>query len=143
MMYIFGNPAIFGFGIFCVFAALVIGIARKDKRAFLPLLAFAFQYLPWFGIARYVFIYHFFTAVPFLILCTVYVLNFMREELPALVQKVSGRKQARVITYKASEVFIYTYLVIVAVLLVLFYPAASGMVVDESYIRYIRWVNFS
>ncbi|AEV69574.1 glycosyltransferase family 39 protein [Acetivibrio clariflavus] len=141
LMYVMGNPAVFWFGIVCVFVAVIISIAKKDKRAVPFLVAFAFQYLPWFRVSRCIFIYHFFTSVPFLILCIVYVLNFLREDFPQIVTRDFGSQSAGETAYKISTVFIYSYLAITLALFILLYPAISGMEVPTSYLNYVKWIN--
>ncbi|NLP14677.1 MAG: phospholipid carrier-dependent glycosyltransferase [Clostridium sp.] len=140
-MYVLGNPAVFWFGIICVFFAIAMAIIKKDKRLLPIVVAFAFQYLPWFMVSRCVFIYHFFTSVPFLILCIVYVLYYLCEYLPEDVGKAYGSKIAAINTYKASQAFVYIYLLINVLLFILFYPAISGMVVDSSYIKLVNWLG--
>lgn len=141
LMYVMGNPAIFWFGIVCAFAVILISIAKKDKRAVPFLVAFAFQYLPWFRIDRCIFIYHFFTSVPFLILCIVYVLNFLREDLPQIVARDFGSKSAGQTAYLLSTIFIYSYLAITLAMFIFLYPAISGFEVPTSYLKYVKWIN--
>ena len=141
IMYVMGNPAVFWFGIICTFAAIWISISKKDKRAVPFLVAFAFQYLPWFRVSRCIFIYHFFTSVPFLILCIVYVLSFWREEFPQIVRRDLGSDDAGRITYLSSNIFIYGYLAITLAFFILLYPAISGMEVPTSYLDLVRWLN--
>jgi len=141
LMYVMGNPAVFWFGIVCTFVAIFISISKKDKRAVPFLVAFAFQYLPWFRVSRCIFIYHFFTSVPFLILCIVYVLNFLREDFPQIVTRDFGSQSAGVTAYKLSNVIIYCYLAITLALFILLYPAISGMEVPTSYLKYVEWIN--
>lgn len=141
LMYVMGNPAVFWFGIVCSFAAILISIMKKDKRAVPFLVAFAFQYLPWFRVTRCIFIYHFFTSVPFMILCIVYVLNFLREDFPNIIAKDFGSKGAGEATYKLSTIFIYSYLAITLALFIFLYPAISGMEVPTSYLQWVKWIH--
>ncbi|OPZ86406.1 MAG: putative dolichyl-phosphate-mannose--protein mannosyltransferase [Firmicutes bacterium ADurb.Bin419] len=141
IMYVMGNPAIFWFGIVCVFAALLISIIKQDKRSVPFLVAFAFQYLPWFRVSRCIFIYHFFTSVPFLILSIVYVLNFLREDFPKIMGKYIGSKRAEITTYKLSTAFIYSYLVLALALFIFLYPVISGMEIPTEYLNWYKWIN--
>jgi dolichyl-phosphate-mannose-protein mannosyltransferase len=141
IMYVMGNPAIFWFGIVCVFAVLIISLLKKDKRAVPILVAFAFQYLPWFRVSRCIFIYHFFTSVPFLILSIVYVLSFLKEDFPKIVGRDFGSKGAEITAYRVSTSFIYVYLLIALAFFVLLYPAISGFVVPSSYLNWVRWLH--
>ncbi len=141
IMYVLGNPAVFWIGIFCIFIAAVLALYKNDKRAVPLLVAFAFQYVPWFFIKRCIFIYHFFTATPFMMLCTVFVLYYFREHFPKYMGKMYMSSNLEKSMQETSKVLTYSYLVIVALLFVLFYPAISGMVVDESYLNLVSWMK--
>ncbi|NLD47328.1 MAG: phospholipid carrier-dependent glycosyltransferase [Clostridiaceae bacterium] len=141
VIWVLGNPAVFWFGFICVFAAFVIGTFKSDKRVVPLLVAFAFQYLPWFFIDRCLFIYHFFTATPFMMLCTVFVLYHMMESFPIYLGDIFMNKNAVSSVRSVVFIFIISYLVITAALFVLFYPAMSGMVVDEGYLKYVQWLG--
>jgi dolichyl-phosphate-mannose--protein O-mannosyl transferase len=138
---VLGNPAVFWFGIISVFLAFLIGILRKDKRVIPLLIAFSFQYLPWFFIDRCLFIYHFFTATPFMMLCTVYALYYIKESFPVFLADIFMYEKAIPPLRTATNVFVFSYLVITAALFVLFYPAMSGMVVDQSYLNLVGWLG--
>ncbi len=114
---IFGNPALFLFGIFGLLVTTAVGFWKKDKKAFLILTAFAFQFLPWFFVKRFLLIYHFFSAVPFLILSIVYVLGLVQND------------RSRI-----SLAFFYAYLLLTMGLFVVFYPVISGMVVPVDFL---------
>lgn len=118
----FGNPAIWWFGILAFFLAIGIAIYKRDKNISVIFAALLFQYVPWFFVTRLLFIYHFFSSVPFLILLIVYVLKFFDEK------------------FKFFRYFIYAYMVIVVVLFCMFYPVLSGLVVPKEYVEhYLRW----
>ncbi len=119
----FGNPAVWWVGGICLLAAAFIAVYRRDGRVLFIITAFLSQYLPWIIIPRdLTFIYHFFTAVPFLVFCIVYVLIFMVNRIPWL-------------KYAA-----YAYLVSVPALFVLFYPVLSGLAVPKAYMASVlRW----
>jgi dolichyl-phosphate-mannose--protein O-mannosyl transferase len=121
-MTIMGNPAIRWFGIIAVAAALFIAIRKYDRKMAVIFIAIAFQYLPWVGITRIVFIYHFFSSVPFLMLCIVYLFKNLLEYNPKL------------------KPIVYIYLGLVMLLFVMFYPVLSGMEVSRNYVEhYLLW----
>jgi dolichyl-phosphate-mannose-protein mannosyltransferase len=119
----FGNPAVWWVGAVCLVAAAFIAVYKRDGRALFIIIAFLSQYLPWIIIPRELtFIYHFFTSVPFLVFCIVYVLIFMVQKIPRL-------------KYAA-----YAYLVSVPALFVMFYPVLSGLTVPKAYVASVlRW----
>ncbi|MBI5441900.1 MAG: phospholipid carrier-dependent glycosyltransferase [Deltaproteobacteria bacterium] len=118
----FGNPALWWAAIPAVAGAAVLAVRRRDVRLGVVLTGFAFQYLPWIGIERLAFIYHFFSSVPFVILCLVSLLQAAGERRPAL----RGATAA--------------YLALTGALFVVFYPVLSGLVVPETYVARLRWL---
>lgn len=86
------------------------------------LIAYASQYLPWMLVPRLTFIYHYFAMVPFMILMITFFLRHLIETRPKLKR------------------WIYVYMAGAAVLFAVFYPLLSGLVVDDSYTGWLRWL---
>jgi dolichyl-phosphate-mannose-protein mannosyltransferase len=117
-----GNPAIWWAGIGGFIGTICLSIKQKDRTMNFILIAAASQYLPWILIPRLTFIYHYFSTVPFMMLCIVYVFKYFKDRDPD------------------TKYIIYGYLVIVVVLFIMFYPIMSGMVVSKDYVsRFLRW----
>jgi len=117
-----GNPAIFWVGIVAVFYLFVMSIVRKSFETTFILLAFLGLYLPYIFVGRLMFIYHFYYAVPFLILAIVTMLKDGMERF-VFVRKTYG-----------------IYLIIVVGLFLAFYPVLSGYVVPQSYVAdWLKW----
>ncbi len=118
-----GNPAVWWVGMPSMIAAIVISIRKRDRSMLPVFIAAAFQYLPWIFISRVVFIYHFFSTVPFIILSIVYVIK-------AILEKYPGKRY-----------LIYGYLALAGVLFLMFYPVLSAMEVSRPYVDYVlRWI---
>ncbi len=100
---------------------LLVGLFRFDRKFFPIVLAMIFQYVPWVGVPRCTFIYHYFTIIPFLILCILYV-----------IKKIIDK-------WKDFKYFAYIYLTLVLAVFILFYPIVSGMHVNNSYLKLITW----
>ena len=118
-----GNPAIWWTGIPAFFTAVYIAFKKKDKKMVLIFAAIVFQYVPWVLVPRITWIYHYFSTVPFIIICIVYVMKELYER------------------NTISKKTILYYLIICAVLFVWFYPALSGLEVPQAYINSLRWFN--
>jgi dolichyl-phosphate-mannose--protein O-mannosyl transferase len=118
----FGNPAIWWAGLPAVAGASLVAVRRRDSRLGLVLTGFLFQYLPWVGIERLAFLYHFFSAIPFAILCIV-----------ALLAEAEARRPG-------FRKFTIAYLATAAALFAAFYPVLSGLAVREAYIESLRWL---
>ena len=125
-----GNPAVWWFGL----AALIFVVARMcwlrraPKRYLMVVIAFASQFLPWVIVPRSTFIYHYFASVPFIIIASVLLLDWIRS--------------------RNDTAFLATTSVLIAaaaVLFILFYPLESGLPVPRSYamhLRWFKWYNF-
>lgn len=77
------------------------------------------QLLPWVLVPRGTYMYHYFASIPFLILASVLVLNWLRERWP-----------------KAGRMVMIAYLVFCLATFICFYPYASGMAVPDA------WLDF-
>ena len=118
----FGNPAIWWVGIPAVATAAYYVITDR-KNAQLPcllLIGYVAQYLPWALIGRVVFIYHYFSSVPFVILIITYTLKKIYEQA----------KNKKTVVAVAG-----VYVAFVIALFIMFYPAISGMETDRTYVK--------
>jgi len=120
----FGNPAIFWLGIVAVLYLIFAMFKKATLEAALILSAFAGLYLPYVFVGRLMFIYHFYYAVPFLMLAIIY----MFKDLIAWSRYGYG--------------LFVVYLLIVAGLFLAFYPVLSGYAVEASYVTaYLKWFS--
>ena len=120
----FGNPAIFWTGLVALLYLLYVSITKRILEAVFILLAFLGLYLPYMFISRMMFIYHFYYAVPFLMLAIIYLL-----------------RDLMVWSQKSFKVYIL-FLAVVASLFLMFYPVLSGYSVPKSYVdNYLVWIN--
>ena len=116
-----GNPAIWWLGIITLFTSTLISIIKWDRKMFVILAGFAFQYVPWMLVPRITWIYHFFASVPFMIIMLVYTAQYFIEK------------------NKSFKYAFYTYLGFSALLFVIFYPVLSGLEVSKAYIDHLKW----
>lgn len=115
---VFGNPAIFWTGTIAVLYLIYVSIKRRTLESSFLLLAFAGMYLPYIFVGRSMFIYHFYYAVPFMILAIIYML-----------------KDAMMYFPQHCKLY-FIYLAVVAALFLAFYPVLSGYEVPKVYVDY-------
>ena len=122
-----GNPAVWWTGLIALIFILIAAAwkRRAPKAWLLVLIGFASQFLPWVLVPRSTFIYHYFASVPFIILCTVLMLNWLRRRSPRAFQWAS-----------------IVLLAAALILFVAFYPLESGLPVARSYAQYLRWFKW-
>ncbi len=123
----FGNPAVWWLGIATLAFVFVNAIKKREKNSIFIALGFLAQLLPWVGVSRCIFLYHYFPAVPFLILSIGYAYNYLRCA-------DDGLNEDRV------DIGAVVYLIIAMVLFVLFYPAISGLTVPDVYLDMLKWL---
>lgn len=102
-----------------------LDLTKRDTGTLLFLiLALATNLLPWVGVDRCIFIYHYFASVPFIILFTVYILrHFSRKNL----------KWGGIITIAVC--------VIALILFIMFKPLYTGTSVSRDYVEhFLRWL---
>jgi dolichyl-phosphate-mannose-protein mannosyltransferase len=126
-------------------ATLIYNLAKdrtySDDERFFILIALASNYLPWVIVPRKLtFIYHFFASVPFIIFCIVYLINLVKvpdKLAPYFRKKFADRAKVFALINNAV---IYTYVAIVLILFIMFYPIIAGVPADKEYIRtWLKW----
>ncbi len=118
-----GNPFIWWMSVPAVLCATVVAWFKKDRRIVPVLVAYWSQYLPWILVSRLVFIYHYFSCVPFAILSIVYVMEYFVESNPKYTK------------------YCYTFVVACGILFVMFWPVLSGYPVDRAYVdNMLKWI---
>ncbi|MHB8064824.1 MAG: phospholipid carrier-dependent glycosyltransferase [Ruminiclostridium sp.] len=117
-----GNPLIWWFSIPALITGIILVIKRRDKYMIVPIFGALFQYIPWMVVRRMAFIYHYFSVMPFLIIIMVYLLKIFSE--------YGGRSAKRVV---------YLYLILTALLFIIFYPILTGMVIPRWYATILQW----
>lgn len=118
-----GNPAIWWPGILCVLFVFYRWVIKKDKKAGFLFLAYAAQYIPWMGVGRITFIYHYFPAILFVILMIGYTIQYVLEH------------------FKYGKRTIAAYLGIVLIVFFVFFPVISGNPVPREWGLRLRWLK--
>ncbi len=115
---VFGNPAIFWVGVVGVLYLIYSLIRYRKLEVAFILSAFLGLYLPYIFVGRLMFIYHFYYAVPFMMLSIIY-----------LFKELINR-----------EKILYLYLTIVISLFLAYYPVLTGYEVAKWYVdNYLVW----
>jgi len=133
----FGNPLIWWSGLIAMLgliAVVLMGLMgrftgarrpvfdREDMRPGLLIISFLAQYLPWVTVPRGTYIYHYFPAVPFIILALV------------LWQDVYASRNPRRARWVAIG-----FVALSAVFFAAFFPYLSGVRVSTSWLDALKW----
>ncbi len=110
----FLNPVLCWAGLGAMLIMVYLAAVRRDKKAGFIVGGYLAQLLPWVFITRTTFEYHYFPSAVFLTLAIAYIFSLMRED--------SGKWKNYVYGLTAMSV----------VLFIVFYPAISGMRVNNA-----------
>ncbi|MBR3294471.1 MAG: glycosyltransferase family 39 protein [Oscillospiraceae bacterium] len=117
------NPILCWAGLLALFVLVYAAIFRRDRKAAFLLVGYLAQLLPWVFITRTTFEYHYFPSSVFLVLALGYVFSLLRD----------NRKDWRVP--------VYSLCILSAAVFILFYPAVSGMPVNNaSATKLMKWL---
>ena len=117
-----GNPAVWWISTFGAVALLTLRILKKiepDRALQILCIGVLANYLPWVLVSRCTFIYHFFATVPFILLSTVYLLQWLERKYPAL-------SMAK-----------WCWLTLAILFFILLYPGISGLAVSPEWAAFI------
>ena len=122
-----GNPVVWWGGLLSLIwvIARLVSVARGDRRYLFIVAGFLAQYVPWILVPRCTFIYHYFASVPFIILATVAVFEWVRKRSP-----------------RAYRIGATAYCALASLMFIAFYPLMSGLKVLRSYAQNLRWFHW-
>lgn len=124
----FGNPMIWWGGILGFVAMIVLWIWKRERTALFLVFGFLAELIPWTGIARCTFIYHYFPSVSFITLMIGYVMYTLWKYC---------KKEK---TKKAVFIACCVYAALAVVLFIMFYPVISGYPVNVQ--EDMKWLIF-
>ena len=128
-------------------ASVLAPAGEYDRRPLMLVISFAAQYLPWILVPRGTYIYHYFPSVPFIILSTGLIFEYLEGWVSdRMVSRAAEKNREAVdtdgIRRKAdrfSLMLIGAYLLIVLVLFIAFFPYASGITVRTGWLDAMNW----
>lgn len=129
-----GNPLLWWAGIPALAAAAVMWVRERKAYAAVILCGYLSVYLPWVLVPRLTFIYHYFTAVPFMVIALVGMFSKLEETT------VGGKEliQIETVRVSAAKLFATAFTAACIVLFCIYYPVISGAPTDKSYSDALR-----
>ncbi len=126
-----GNPLLWTSSLLAVFYSVFEFIRKKAQSTAFILVGFLSVYLPWVLVPRLTFIYHYFTAVPFIILALMFLFSrLIQFKTPCLtVGKIS---------ISAVKIGILAFVLINFIMFLIYYPVLSGAPADSEYIKALQ-----
>ena len=123
----FGNPLVWWVGIAAFIYMIINAISKKDKIALFFVISYLAQLVPWMGIERLTFIYHYFPCVPFVALMIGYSIKLIYDEAKNKKSVIMGA-------------FVYAGLAVA--LFAMFYPVLSGQPCSTEFAdNFLKWFD--
>ncbi|MCR4989451.1 MAG: phospholipid carrier-dependent glycosyltransferase [Lachnospiraceae bacterium] len=116
-----GNPVIWWSSIPCVLYVFFCWFKKKDRTAMFLCIAYLAQYIPWFGVNRCIFIYHYLPSMLFAMLMMAYTIRDILE------------------WNEKSKKFVYGFLALAIIMFFVFFPVISGYPTSNNYGDSLEW----
>ena len=137
---VLGSPLFWWAGVPSVLYTFVHAVRKRTIPAVVAAVGFLSVYLPWVLVPRCTFVYHYFTAVPFLLIGLLLAYNRLAQT-PRLQKRLatiplSGRTVGITVGQGALLAFLAVHLLLFAV----FYPVLTGTLTTQGYANALEWL---
>ncbi len=126
-----GNPLFWWAGVPALFGSLILWLRRRKGWAAVVLCGFLSVYLPWVLVPRLTFIYHYFTATPFLAAALCGVFSEFGET--ALGSRRLKAGPGGCLSCRLQSLILWVFTAGCLVLFCVYFPVISGLPVDHAY----------
>ena len=137
---VLGSPLFWWAGVPAMVYAFVSAVKKRALPAVIAAVGFLAVYLPWVLVPRCTFVYHYFTAVPFLLIALLSAYSRLcgspRLQNPIFSRTVRGHVVALTAGQSAMLAFLALHLILFAV----FYPVLTGTLTTQDYANALEWL---
>ena len=132
-----GNPLVWWTGLACMAAAVPAYVVKRRDWSAVAIIGYAAVMVPWMLVSRLTFVYHYFTAVPFLIIAICGSMHLMGGSARLSSPLGTSGILARVNPLKIISA---VYLAAVVIMFVIYYPVLSGASTTTEYIKSLEFM---
>ena len=137
---VLGSPLFWWAGVPSTVYAFVCAVKKRAQPAIIASVGFLAVYLPWVLVPRCTFVYHYFTAVPFLLIALLAAWSRLAEtprlRKPLFTRSVRGH--AAVLT--GGQAAMLGFLAVHLILFAVFYPVLTGTLTTQDYANALEWL---
>ena len=138
---VLGSPLFWWLSVPAMLYTLWAAVKKRTLPAMTAAIGFLAVILPWVPISRCTFIYHYFTAVPFLVVAFLYGYQKLAA-LPALQKRLfSGKCFGHTVTVCRAEAVLLAFLIVHLILFCVFYPVLTGTITTQDYANALEWLS--
>lgn len=129
-----GNPILWWSGLIALIGNFAVLAKERTQTSAVIAIGFLAAYLPWVLVPRLTFIYHYFTAVPFIIMALAYIfLKLGRNSRP-----IFGSGVLSAVT--GWHILVSGFVLLNIILFIVFYPVISGAASSYDYLKGLEWL---
>ena len=133
---VLGNPLFFWACVPATVYAFVRAVKRHSRTALICVIGFLSAYLPWVLVPRCTFIYHYFTAVPFILIA--FLIAYQCLEETASLRRVIFTKGA--VTLTVGRILLLACVLVHILMFIAFYPVLTGTLTTQNYANALEWL---
>lgn len=137
---VLGSPLFWWACVPCMVYAFLCAVKKRALTAMIATVGFLSVYLPWVLVPRCTFIYHYFTAVPFLLIAFLLTCRrlaaFPRLQKPLFSRTIRGSA----CTLTAGQTALLAFVAVHLLLFVIFYPVLTGTLTTQGYANALEWL---
>ena len=133
---VLGNPLFFWACVPATVYAFVRAVKRHSRTALICVIGFLSAYLPWVLVPRCTFIYHYFTAVPFILIA--FLIAYQRLEETASLRRVVFTKGA--VTLTVGRILLLACVLVHMIMFIAFYSVLTGTLTTQDYANALEWL---
>ena len=137
---VLGSPLFWWATVPAMLYTLWSAVKHRTVTAITAAVGFLAVILPWVPISRCTFIYHYFTAIPFLLIAFLYGYHRLAS-LPKLQNSLlSGNVFSLSLRITTAQICLATFLLLHLILFFVFYPVLTGTVTTQDYANALEWL---
>lgn len=138
---VLGSPLFWWAGVPSLVYALAQAVRKRAFPALVAAAGFLSAYVPWVLVPRCTFIYHYFTAVPFMLIALLYSIRHLTA-LPQLEKPFVGLGNAdKALVVSRGRALVLLFLLVHILLFVVFYPVLTGALTTQAYANSLEWLS--
>lgn len=133
---VLGSPLFYWACVPATVYAFVRAVKKHSRIALVCVIGFLSAYLPWVLVPRCTFIYHYFTAVPFILIA--FLIAYQRLAETNFMRRVLFSKG--IVTLTTGRLILLCCIAVHIALFIAFYPVLTGTLTTQAYADSLEWL---
>lgn len=137
---VLGSPLFWWISVPAVLYSIYGAASHRKMPAIVSAIGFLSVMIPWIPVSRCTFIYHYFTAVPFLVIAMIYTWQRLCRRSVFQRRLISFNIRGRATSISAAHLTAAIFLALHIILFVIFYPVLTGTLTTREYADALEWL---